>query len=243
MKDIHMFVGPTLHQWRQRYRKATPDQKRDNELRAKINGLASMNLHPPAQLGSVKTLVQQQHSPGTLIVVDGLFHDQAAISHKELILAIRYGWQVWGLSDMGAIRAMELHSMNMKGYGQIHSMLMTDTSITDDQVLWHWIPTETDAPLAVPKIHLTHWLRSLIKGEVSLVHFQLLQDWLAKAHFRDLSTAAVTQKLHSLGLQSQADRWLRYLPDFDLKTNDFDQFLAQYPCRELPHPQAKEAQP
>ncbi|MCV7109349.1 TfuA-like protein, partial [Mycolicibacterium setense] len=48
--------------------------------------------------------------PGdALLIVDGLFFQQASVRHKELLTLISDGIRVVGSSSMGALRAAELH--------------------------------------------------------------------------------------------------------------------------------------
>ncbi|CAM4474586.1 hypothetical protein MB901379_02316 [Mycobacterium basiliense] len=73
--------------------------------------------------------------PGdTLLVVDGLFFQQASVRHKELLTLIADGIRVVGSSSMGALRAAELHPFGMQGYGWVFTAYLDGALEADDEV-------------------------------------------------------------------------------------------------------------
>src|SRR4051795_13634825 len=71
---------------------------------------------PPVRRGDVPALLRDRR-PGALAIADGLFHQSLAVGHVEIRDALDAGWQVWGLSSMGAIRACEMRYLGMRGCG------------------------------------------------------------------------------------------------------------------------------
>ncbi len=70
---------------------------------------------PPVKRGDVEKLISERE-PGAMAIVDGLFQQCLSVGHAEIRSAVAAGWQVWGLSSMGAIRAYEMRNMGVRGY-------------------------------------------------------------------------------------------------------------------------------
>lgn len=111
---IHLFVGPTL----------TPEAV--SEL------LPEAAVHAPIKHGD---LLRLDPRPGDVVaIVDGLFHQEIAIRHKEILHLLERGVDVCGASSMGALRAAELHPYGMVGVGWIFEMLVSGEIEGDDEV-------------------------------------------------------------------------------------------------------------
>lgn len=72
--------------------------------------------------------------PRKLIIIDGYFALQAAVWHKEILMALERGVEVHGASSMGALRAAELADYGMQGYGEIYQLYKSAQIIADDEV-------------------------------------------------------------------------------------------------------------
>lgn len=70
----------------------------------------------------------------TLLIIDGLFFQQASVRHKELLTLIADGVRVIGCSSMGALRAAELHAFGMEGYGWVFESYRDGLLEADDEV-------------------------------------------------------------------------------------------------------------
>src|SRR2546423_1317132 len=99
-----LFVGPTM---------ATSPR-----ARALAKGCV---VRRPVRRGDVARLVASRKKPGTMAIVDGVFHDSLAVGHAEIRDALARGWAVWGLSSMGAIRAREMSHVGMRGFGRVYA--------------------------------------------------------------------------------------------------------------------------
>jgi hypothetical protein len=73
---------------------------------------------PPAQHGDVYRAMALLQ-PRAIGLVDGYFESVPSIWHKEILWAMRRGVHVFGAGSMGALRAAELASFGMRGYGVI----------------------------------------------------------------------------------------------------------------------------
>ena len=72
--------------------------------------------------------------PKVIGVIDGVFHQRPAVSHKELLRALESGVEVVGGSSMGALRASELDDMGMIGVGWVYKAYKTGQIESDDDV-------------------------------------------------------------------------------------------------------------
>ncbi|MFF7403029.1 TfuA-like protein [Streptomyces murinus] len=111
---VHVFVGPTL---------------RHDEVRRHVSDAV---VHPPIRHGDLLRL-----RPGTgdiVLLIDGLFHQQPPVRHKEILDAMADGAIVVGSSSMGALRAAELHQYGMIGIGRVFEMYRDEVIDADDEV-------------------------------------------------------------------------------------------------------------
>lgn len=88
--------------------------------------------HAPIQCGDIIKMLRLR--PKTIVIIDGLFEQTAAVWHKEILLALSLGIQVYGASSMGALRAAELAPYGMIGVGQIFEWYRDAVIIDDDEV-------------------------------------------------------------------------------------------------------------
>jgi len=69
-----------------------------------------------------------------LLILDGLFLQRPSVRHKELLGLLDDGVIVAGASSMGALRAAELHTFGMLGYGEIFAGYRDGRLEADDEV-------------------------------------------------------------------------------------------------------------
>jgi hypothetical protein len=146
MTGALLFAGPTLARIR------------------RWDGVAldAVEVRPPIARGDLERLVHERER-GTAIVVDGLFHlGRLAVGHAELRDALARGWQVWGLSSMGAIRAAEMASYGMRGFGKVFARYRDEPDFRDDEVTLLHEPDEPYRELSEPLIHLREGVRHLV---------------------------------------------------------------------------------
>jgi hypothetical protein len=82
----------------------------------------------------VNLLEKNANTVSEIIIVDGVFDQSPSITHKEILLAIYKGIKVVGISSMGALRASELYSYGMKGFGKIFEKYKSGEIELDDEV-------------------------------------------------------------------------------------------------------------
>ncbi len=114
MYSTHVFLGPTLD--------VTIAQKH----------LSKAHYHPPIKCGDLLKLLRL--NPERVLIIDGYYEFTPAVWHKEIMLALDCGVEVWGASSMGALRAAELYRYGMKGIGDIFQTFAEGTLNDDDEV-------------------------------------------------------------------------------------------------------------
>ena len=87
----------------------------------------------PVRRGDL-TRLARLHAPGTIVLVDGLFHHTLAVGHAEIRGALARGWAVYGLGSMGAIRACEMRDLGVRGFGNVYRRFVADPELRDDEV-------------------------------------------------------------------------------------------------------------
>lgn len=131
---IVVFAGPSL-----------PSAERPDDER--------LAWRAPAAAGDAFALSGQ--GARAVALIDGLFDEQPAIRHKELLTLIAEGVTVLGAASMGALRAAELAPFGMIGVGQIYEAYARGYLVGDDEVAVLHGPAELDwAPLTEPLVNV-----------------------------------------------------------------------------------------
>jgi hypothetical protein len=154
MQKIIVFLGPSLEQ--------TAAEK-----------ILPAEYRPPAKRGDLLAAV---NDGATIIgLVDGVFHQESAVAHREILTAIKKGVRVIGASSMGALRAAEMDTLGMVGIGEIYRMYTSGELESDDEVALVFDPSSGLA-LSEPLINIRFTLnRAREEGIIdATVHDTLL---------------------------------------------------------------------
>ena len=87
---------------------------------------------PPIQRGDVTAALQD--NPDIIGIIDGVFHQQPAVSHREILNALKKGVTIVGGASMGAHRASELDDFGMVGIGYVYNQYKNGFIESDDDV-------------------------------------------------------------------------------------------------------------
>jgi hypothetical protein len=137
MQKIIVFLGPSLD--------LTAAEK-----------ILSAEYRPPAKRGDLLAAV---HDGATIIgLIDGVFHQESAVAHREILTAIKKGVRVVGASSMGALRAAEMDTLGMVGIGEIYWMYKSGELESDDEVALVFDPSSGLA-LSEPLINIRFTLK------------------------------------------------------------------------------------
>ena len=69
---------------------------------------------PPAKRGDLLAAVAD--GADIICLIDGVFHQDCAVAHREILTAVKKGIKVVGASSMGALRAAEMDTLGMTGH-------------------------------------------------------------------------------------------------------------------------------
>lgn len=137
MHRIIVFLGPSL------------------ELTA-AEKILPAEYRPPAKRGD---LIAAARDGATIIgLIDGVFHQESAVAHREILAAMRHGITVIGASSMGALRAAEMDTLGMVGIGEIYRMYKNGELESDDEVALVFDPSSGLA-LSEPLINIRFTLK------------------------------------------------------------------------------------
>ncbi|MDQ2955500.1 MAG: TfuA-like protein [Actinomycetota bacterium] len=109
---------------------------------------------PPAGQGDLMSAVTT-YRPKVLGLIDGVFHQELSVWHKEVLFALDEGVQVYGSSSMGALRAAETAAFGCIGVGEVFRMFDSGELEDDDEVALSY--AEEDGlwrPSSVPMVNL-----------------------------------------------------------------------------------------
>ncbi|MBR4447525.1 TfuA-related McrA-glycine thioamidation protein [Methanobrevibacter sp.] len=107
----------------------------------------------PIQRGDLGQALKKH--PDIIAIIDGVFHQNSAVGHKEILNAMKNGSKVYGASSMGALRASELDTLGMVGAGYVYTQYATGEVDSDDDVAV-MLDSETLEPLSVPLINMKY---------------------------------------------------------------------------------------
>jgi len=137
MQKIIVFLGPSLEQ-------------------SEAEKILSAEYRPPAKRGD---LLAAAGRGATIIgLIDGVFHQESAVAHREILAAVKHGITVIGASSMGALRAAEMDTLGMVGIGKIYRMYKSGELESDDEVALVFDP-ESGIALSEPLINIRFTLK------------------------------------------------------------------------------------
>ena len=112
-KNIIIFLGPSL----------SADE---------ASKIMDADYRPPIQRGDITAALRD--NPDIIGIIDGVFHQQPAVSHREILDALKKGVAVVGGASMGALRASELDDFGMVGVGYVYNQYKNGFIESDDDV-------------------------------------------------------------------------------------------------------------
>jgi hypothetical protein len=142
-QKIAVFLGPSLP-------------------RDQADALLAADYYPPARKGDIYRILPS--AVKTILLIDGVFHSTPSVWHREILDAIEEGIQVIGASSMGALRAAELHSFGMLGYGKIFEWYREGVIDGDDEVALLHGGKEVDfCPMSEPLVNIRYTLLKAVE--------------------------------------------------------------------------------
>ena len=109
--------------------------------------------------------IDLKEKPDIIGIIDGVFHQNAAVGHKEILSAINTGAKVFGASSMGALRASELDSLGMVGIGYCYNQYASGAIDSDDDVAV-MLDSESLEALSVPLISMNYVFENAVSENI-----------------------------------------------------------------------------
>jgi hypothetical protein len=152
-KKIIIFTGPSL-------------------LPAEAEKIIKADYRPPVARGDVMNALMDD--PDIIVIIDGVFHKEPAVSHKEIMEAIKQGVLVIGGASMGALRASELDDFGMIGIGKVYHDYRNGIIESDDDVAVVINP-ETMEQLSEALISMNYTFKAAMdQGVIDEAEYQIL---------------------------------------------------------------------
>lgn len=183
-------------------------------------------LHPPVKRGDIERLVGQS-LPSNIAIVDGVFHAHPAVGHAEILNALNAGWRIWGLSSMGAIRACEMDTLGMIGFGEVYRQFASDPDMSDDEVTLIHQVEEPFLSLSEPLIHIRRFLRHWTAARhITFAQEQQLVGYLKNMWYGHRTLNCLRDALLALPIAAKTiDHALANFAAYRIKSQDLTHFL------------------
>lgn len=106
-----------------------------------------------------------KENPDIIGIIDGVFHQNSAVGHREILNVLKKGIKVIGASSMGALRASELDSLGMIGVGYCYEQYSTGKVTSDDDVAV-MLDSKTLEALSVPLISMNYVFENALSKNI-----------------------------------------------------------------------------
>lgn len=204
MHNAHVFLGPSL------------------PLKTAQEIFPHAYYHPPIQCGDIIRLLRL--NPKLIVIIDGLYETTPAVWHKEILLALEHGIEVWGAASMGALRAAELHHYGMHGFGHIFHEFKEGILCDDDEVaVLHQNSNEEYAAINDAMINIRATCQKAWEEQIiSLEAKNILIAYCKEQFYPYRSLSKATQHLVNIHPDDYAlfSHWLKQNGILDVKKND-----------------------
>lgn len=206
MPKIIVFLGPSL----------PPDEARR---------IVDATFRPPAARGDVTQAVDD--GAEIICLIDGVFFQECAVGHREILSALERGVRVIGASSMGALRSAELDTLGMEGIGVIYHMYRQGVVESDDEVAVIFDPV-SGSPLSEPMVNIRATLQKAAeRGILDLVSHDALLTAALSLYYPDRTYDRICEEASNMVAHGVIERFLAFTAKerVDLKADDARQAL------------------
>lgn len=106
-----------------------------------------------------------KENPDIIAIIDGVFHQNSAVGHREILSVMKKGVKVYGSSSMGALRASELDTLGMEGVGYCYNEYASGNVTSDDDVAV-MLDSDTLEAISVPLISMNYVFTNAVNENI-----------------------------------------------------------------------------
>ena len=125
--------------------------------------ILNADYRPPVKRGDILNAIND--FPDIIGIIDGVFHQNPAVGHKEILEAINKGITVVGGGSMGALRASELDSLGMIGVGYVYNEYANGNIESDDDVAITF-DSHTGDPISEALVNIDYKLNEAVANNI-----------------------------------------------------------------------------
>jgi hypothetical protein len=191
-----LFAGPSLH----------------HDLVYLRRHQSDVAWHGPARCGDIMRAARGGAT--AIALIDGLFDQDAAPWHKEILYALSQGISVAGGASMGALRAAECSAFGMIGIGEVYRRYATGEVTDDSDVAQLHAPAELNyLPLTEPWVNIEPTLRRMEQqGVLRREAIEALIDTARYIHYTERTYPEIVRLTEEL-TEDEATTALQWLRD------------------------------
>jgi hypothetical protein len=168
---------------------------------------------PPAKRGDIYRAVED--AADIIGLIDGVFFQDSAVAHKEILHALKNDVVVVGASSMGALRASELDIYGMEGVGEIYRLYKRGELVSDDEVALVFDPISFE-PLSEPLINIRYSIETAEKsGIINKVTGDLILEAARSLYFPERTYERIMDAAE--GLDDDIQKGFRDFMNMDKK--------------------------
>ena len=97
-----------------------------------IRGIIDADVFPPIKRGDLLNPMMGKYD--VIGIIDGVFLQNTAVWHREILYRLKEGKVIFGAGSMGALRASELDVHGMIGVGEVYKLYKEGVIVDDDEV-------------------------------------------------------------------------------------------------------------
>jgi TfuA protein len=177
--------------------------------------LPAAGFRPPAARGDIARAAAD--GARVILLIDGVFLQDCAVGHREVLGVLRAGVTVIGASSMGALRAAELDAFGMVGVGEVYRRFRDGELESDDEVALVYDP-ESGYALSEPLVNIRATLEAAVAdGAVAPAEADAVLEAARALYFPERTWPAVLRRAAVSGAAREA---LAGRPLVDLKRAD-----------------------
>lgn len=176
----------------------------------------------PIKRGDLNLAIKE--NPDIIAIIDGVFHQNSAVGHREILNVIKRGIRVYGSSSMGALRASELDTLGMTGVGYCYNQYSSGKVTSDDDVAV-MLDSDSLEALSVPLISMDYVFENAVCENIITQDEKEELAKIAKDTYYPQRNYAQTLANSSLS-EEKKDRLINFIRETpDIKKEDAKELL------------------